>query len=1064
MVQTVNGAATLESFDFVQKPALASFTPDSAGTDQTVVIRGNNLATTSQVLFGNIPAHAFTIISDTEIHAKPGEGSTGHLKIITLAGEYSLPGFRFKPAPKIFSVTPDSGIAGAPVSIRGEHFIGTTSVYIGSGKVSSFTVISDSIIIAIIEEGHNGYVHVTNQFGTSGVAPFFTYTFVPVIRSFSPKVGGEGTRMKIEVENAYVVDSIKIGGVPVRERLPLAFQQIEVVVGKGATGKISLQTGGKIVLSSDSFEYVEKPVLKSFTPSTGKIGTIVTVTGAQFHNTAKVYFGGAMASQVNVLSDTVLTAIVSNGASGDLRLETAGGKISLPGFVFIQSLKPKLNSFAPLSGKAGTLVTISGENFNPDPASNFVRFGASYGKVIIASTTELKVEAPAGASAGILEVTTNGYSMLANNFFTLESAQKRELKDTTFTWRKTLMPAKNAPGLPIGSGDLDGDGKADLVLFSGTDECKVYLNTSNNDAISFSEAIKITAFSSLRSILLHDMDQDGRVDLIGGSGSAIKILKNTSRPGKISFDNPVERTGGRYSYFRATDVNGDGKPEIIGLGESGDVYIFRNTSSGSTMSFGSFYRFPYGPNNYQFEMADLSGDGKPDLITADNNVTYPERSMVIFQNTSTEDTISFSQSMTFNGGGAPNRFIPGDYNHDNRIDLIIHHYDGVQYVENTSANGIISFAPITRIFTNTSTNYSDIGDLNGDGLVDLVVQKSLDSALYIYSQNFSNNIVSFVPVAQSPARATVKHFVMRDLNNNGSPEMLVIGGDEQLHLFSADVVIPIADTCRLIANIGMSRDSSCAGNQTVYSAFASGTFTNPTYAWYINGILHPFMGATFKDPALRAGDKVNVVIRANTPCGVRADTSIIFTNTYVILKPTARITGITKVKGGQTTVLKVEIRNSFHTTGYQWQDSTSTHSWKTIANANLQLLMYKPAVSGDKLRSIVVSSDSCGTSDTLVTDAVIFEIIDSPVPLANLPIRAFPNPVGSVLSLNNINPADQWQSIELIGSDGHRFLIIKNIQNSTSINLNVAHIPPGLYYVIFKRSTGENAYLRIIKQ
>lgn len=44
---------------------------------------------------------------------------------------------------------------------------------------------------------------------------------------------------------------------------------------------------------------------------------------------------------------------------------------------FYAIAQPAITSFSPISGQAGTSVTITGTNFNLTPSSNIVMFGAT---------------------------------------------------------------------------------------------------------------------------------------------------------------------------------------------------------------------------------------------------------------------------------------------------------------------------------------------------------------------------------------------------------------------------------------------------------------------------------------------------------------------------------------------------------------------------------------------------------------------------------------------------------------------------------------------------------------
>jgi uncharacterized repeat protein (TIGR03803 family) len=68
------------------------------------------------------------------------------------------------------------------------------------------------------------------------------------------------------------------------------------------------------------------PVIKSFTPSSGTVGTPVTITGVSLTQTSKVTFGGVKATTFAVNSDTQVTANVPTGAkTGKIAITTPGG-------------------------------------------------------------------------------------------------------------------------------------------------------------------------------------------------------------------------------------------------------------------------------------------------------------------------------------------------------------------------------------------------------------------------------------------------------------------------------------------------------------------------------------------------------------------------------------------------------------------------------------------------------------------------------------------------------------------------------------------------------------------
>lgn len=77
------------------------------------------------------------------------------------------------------------------------------------------------------------------------------------------------------------------------------------------------------------------PTIVSFTPTTGSVGTTVTITGTNLTGATSVTFGGVAAASFTVVSATSITAVVGAGAAGAVAVTTPGGIASLAGFNLI---------------------------------------------------------------------------------------------------------------------------------------------------------------------------------------------------------------------------------------------------------------------------------------------------------------------------------------------------------------------------------------------------------------------------------------------------------------------------------------------------------------------------------------------------------------------------------------------------------------------------------------------------------------------------------------------------------------------------------------------------------
>ena len=106
---------------------------------------------------------------------------------------------------------------------------------------------------------------------------------------------------------------------------------ISATVPSGAgTGFVSVVTPGGTLKSNLKFRVT--PAVTSFSPTSGPVGTQVTITGISLTQASKVTFGGAKLAVFTVNSDTQITATVPAGAiTGKIQVTTAGGTATSSG-------------------------------------------------------------------------------------------------------------------------------------------------------------------------------------------------------------------------------------------------------------------------------------------------------------------------------------------------------------------------------------------------------------------------------------------------------------------------------------------------------------------------------------------------------------------------------------------------------------------------------------------------------------------------------------------------------------------------------------------------------------
>jgi hypothetical protein len=129
--------------------------------------------------------------------------------------------------------------------------------------------------------------------------------------------------------------------------------------------------------------------------------------------------------------------------------------------------------------------------------------------------------------------------------------------------------------------DIDGDGKKDLVT---QDAHVLKNNTVLNDTFSFSKSVSFVPDNILSSsycALPGDLDGDGKPDLVLAVDTGkIVILKNISTPGNITDSSfalkVIYNVNTDVQTIAIDDIDGDGKPDIVALSFFSPGWVFRN--------------------------------------------------------------------------------------------------------------------------------------------------------------------------------------------------------------------------------------------------------------------------------------------------------------------------------------------------------------------------------------------------------------------------------------------------------------------------------------------------------
>lgn len=234
-------------------------------------------------------------------------------------------------AATISSFTPACGVATNAVTIIGSGFNSSgdaTAVRFNGTNQPTFTVVSDTTITTTVPSGATtGTVAVDAPSGdTTSTQNFIVAAAgVPTITSFAPTSGATGYSVTIHGTNFGCATSVSFNGASASFVVNSASQITTAVPSGATTGQITVTTTGGIAISSSNFTVAKAPTITSFTPSSGNVGTSVTIYGTNLTGVTSVTFNGVTASFSAGTSTRMSATVPSTATSGRITVTTAGG-------------------------------------------------------------------------------------------------------------------------------------------------------------------------------------------------------------------------------------------------------------------------------------------------------------------------------------------------------------------------------------------------------------------------------------------------------------------------------------------------------------------------------------------------------------------------------------------------------------------------------------------------------------------------------------------------------------------------------------------------------------------
>jgi len=376
VLKTPDGDITTKTMiGFSEPVSIAGFTPATVKAGDELTITGDYLNLVKEVILTDritVAEDDFISHSRTEIKLTvPAEAQTGKIAVSNGDEEpiivYSASTLTVT-LPAFTTVTPNPVKAGTNLTIAGTNLDLVLSVRLGGGKViEAGDFVSHSatqIVLTVPADTKDGKVILVPASGVEVSTETDLVMVVPTL-SVTPVTLKNGADITVTGTNLDLIDHVIFGGNKqgTIKAGGTATQILVTVPDDAVDGVVTFVTKADKEVAGPNLTMIV-PAFSSFSPTSARANTTITISGTDLDLVTKVIFTGDLEGAIGARTETSLAVTVPVGArTGKITIETKNGTRVVSAIDFtLQANLPTFGSYTEFRGEPGKILTINGTN------------------------------------------------------------------------------------------------------------------------------------------------------------------------------------------------------------------------------------------------------------------------------------------------------------------------------------------------------------------------------------------------------------------------------------------------------------------------------------------------------------------------------------------------------------------------------------------------------------------------------------------------------------------------------------------------------------------------------